>query len=107
MNRLFQEQWSYTGDKIGVVTAGGVSPYLGHAIGYALFDSPEYGPGATVNVGCRDGSMQNAELVELPFYDKNAEIPRGKRIDIPDASSVTQNLVKELSRWQKLLQLED
>ncbi len=37
----------------------------------------------TVMVGCRDGSMQSAEIVELPFYDKEAEIPRGKLVDIP------------------------
>ncbi len=27
--------------------------------------------------------MHPATLVEMPFYDKLAEIPRGKRIDIP------------------------
>jgi len=27
--------------------------------------------------------MRIAELVELPFYDKLAEIPRGKLVDIP------------------------
>ena len=37
----------------------------------------------TVRVACRDGSMQTAEIVELPFYDKDAEIPRGKLVDIP------------------------
>ena len=33
-------------------------------------------------VDCRDGSMQRAEAVELPFYNKAGEIPRGKREDI-------------------------
>jgi len=67
----------------GIVTAGATSPYLGHGIGYALMDSADNGAGSSVMVGCRDGSMQAAELIELPFYDKLAEIPRGKKVDIP------------------------
>ncbi len=76
----------YDGQRIGIVTAGAISPYLGHGIGYALLDTSEQGHGASIEVGCRDGSMQSAELVELPFYDKLAEIPRGKRVDIPERS---------------------
>jgi aminomethyltransferase len=76
----------YNGQGIGKITAGAISPYLGHGIGYALLDDTRPGPGAEVMVGCRDGSMQVAELVELPFYDKLAEIPRGKRVDIPERS---------------------
>jgi len=72
------------GKRAGTVTAGATSPYLGFGIGYALMDSAEHGPGASVMVGCRDGSMQDAELVELPFYDKLAEIPRGKLVDVPE-----------------------
>ncbi len=71
------------GKHIGKITAGALSPYLGHGIGYALMNEVEPGPGAEVMVGCRDGSMQVADLVELPFYDKQAEIPRGKRVDVP------------------------
>ncbi len=72
------------GARTGTVTAGAVSPYLGHGIGFALMDGAGNKPGTTVYVGCRDGSMKQAELVELPFYDKRAEIPRGARIDIPE-----------------------
>ena len=72
------------GVRAGVVTAGAMSPYLGHGIGYARMDSAEHGPGTEVMVGCRDGSMQAAELVAFPFYDKDAEIPRGKLVDIPE-----------------------
>ncbi len=72
------------GQRIGHVTAGAVSPYLGHGIGYALLDTPQQSPGDTVIVGCQDGSMQVAELVDLPFYDTLAEIPRGKRVEIPE-----------------------
>ena len=74
------------GKKAGIVTAGATSPYLGFGVGYALMDTSEHKPGSTVTVGCRDGSRQDAELVELPFYDKLAEIPRGKVVDIPKRS---------------------
>lgn len=72
------------GERAGTVTAGATSPYLGHGIGYALMNSSEHGAGTKLKVGCRDGSMQDAELVELPMYDKLAEIPRGKKVDIPE-----------------------
>ena len=72
------------GNTVGIVTAGAISPYLGHGIGYALMETSKYGEGSVVTVGCRDGSMQEATLITLPFYDKLAEIPRGKLVDIPE-----------------------
>jgi glycine cleavage system aminomethyltransferase T len=71
------------GRAIGKVTAGATSPYLGYGIGIILLNTSAHSPGAVVAVGCKDGSQQQAELVELPFYDKLAEIPRGKLVDIP------------------------
>ncbi|MFA9476459.1 MAG: glycine cleavage T C-terminal barrel domain-containing protein [Filomicrobium sp.] len=70
------------GRTVGKVTAGATSPYLGHGIGIGLLDTDAYSPGTEIMVGCRDGSMQSAEVVELPFYNKAGEIPRGKREDI-------------------------
>ena len=81
---LISADVEFQGNKIGTVTAGAISPYLGFGIGYALLDSTDYEPGSQITVGCKDGSKQSAELVELPFYDKLAEIPRGKRVDIPE-----------------------
>jgi len=68
---------------VGVVTAGATSPYLKHGIGIVRLDNADLKAGSRVTVGCRDGSSHAAELVEMPFYDKLAEIPRGKLIDIP------------------------
>ena len=68
----------------GRVTAGAVSPYLGHGIGLVLFDGRGHLEGDKVRVGCRDGELHRGELVRTPFFDKLAEIPRGKRVDIPD-----------------------
>ncbi len=73
-----------SGKPAGKVTAGATSPYLGHGIGIALMDGADQGVGTKVSVGCCDGSKQDAELVEMPFYDKAAEIPRGKLVDIPE-----------------------
>jgi len=72
------------GTKTGIVTAGAISPYLGYGIGIARMDSAEHGPGTSVVIGCKDGSMQNATLVEMPFYDQDCMIPRGKLVDIPN-----------------------
>ena len=71
------------GARIGVITASAMSPYLGLSVGYVLFDRAGPGPGDTVRVRCRDGSLQDAELVELPMYDRERLIPRGKLVDIP------------------------
>jgi glycine cleavage system aminomethyltransferase T len=74
------------GERQGTVTAGATSPYLGHGIGIALLDHAGRAPGTEIQMGCKDGAMHTGTLVELPFYDKLAEIPRGKRIDIPQRS---------------------
>ena len=71
------------GAPVGIVTAGATSPYLGCGIGIARMDSAGHGPGTQIEVCCRDGQMHGAELVSLPMYDELAEIPRGKRVDIP------------------------
>lgn len=78
-----------SGKHIGIVTAGAVSPYLGHGIGYGRFDTSAQKPGVTVKLGCRDGEFHEAELVELPFYDKKADIARGKLVDVPTGPSQT------------------
>ncbi len=74
---------SVGGESAGTVTAGAISPYLQSGIGIALMDRPGFGEGDQVEIRCIDGAMHSGELVELPFYDKQAEIPRGKRVDVP------------------------
>ncbi len=72
------------GVRAGAITAGAHSPYLGHGIGIALMDRAVHQPGDTVMLRCQDGGMRTASLVELPMYDVQAEIPRGKTVDIPE-----------------------
>ncbi len=71
------------GKSAGKVTAGATSPYLKCGIGIVRMDERGLAPGTKVSVRCRDGAMHDAELAELPLYDKQAEIPRGKLVDIP------------------------
>ena len=72
------------GAPAGHVTAGATSPYLGAGIGIALMSTADHGPGTHIRVGCKDGQMHDATLVDLPMYDELAEIPRGKKVDIPE-----------------------
>lgn len=74
------------GCRVGHVTAGAMSPYLKHGVGYVLLDQAGLEAGARVTVRCRDGAMQTSKLVDPPFFDKDSEIPRGKREDIPERS---------------------
>jgi glycine cleavage system aminomethyltransferase T len=70
-------------ERAGTVTAGAFSPYLKSGIGIVLMDSPKFTPEMPVSIRCIDGNLHSGKLAELPLYDKNAEIPRGKRVDIP------------------------
>ncbi|MBP9047004.1 MAG: aminomethyltransferase family protein [Tabrizicola sp.] len=68
----------------GKVTSGATSPFLGHGVGIVLMDSNALAAGTRVELRCKDGVLRPADLVELPMYDTLGEIPRGKRVDIPE-----------------------
>lgn len=72
-----------SGQQVGTITAGAMSPFLGYGVGYVLLDKAGMAPGDAVNIRCCDGALRAGELVDLPYYDKDAEIPRGKLVDIP------------------------
>ena len=74
------------GVTVGHVTAGAMSPYLHHGVGYVLLDEAGLEEGATVTIRCKDGAMCLSKLVDPPFYDKACEIPRGKLVDVPKRS---------------------
>ena len=65
------------GETVGRVTACEVSPYLQRGVGFVLFDSPEHLQGSGFTAQQRDGSECSIELVALPFYDAEKNIPRG------------------------------
>jgi aminomethyltransferase len=75
------------GERIsGRITAGAMSPYLKRGIGIARMDQNGFNEGDKVLIRCIDGRLYDGELASLPLYDKNAQIPRGKLIDIPERS---------------------
>ena len=80
---MIQGEIMLDGTVIGRVTAGAFSPYLQHGTGIALLDQAGHANGTAVSIRCVDGEMHAAELHALPFYDAEAEIPRGKKVDIP------------------------
>jgi aminomethyltransferase len=65
------------GNAIGRVTAYDVSPYLECGVGFVLFDSPDGLSATGLTVSGRGGQQLPVELVELPFYDAEKNIPRG------------------------------
>lgn len=73
------------GVRIGHVTAGAHSPFLKTGVGIVRLEAAGGAEGDAVEVACTDGATRPAKLVETPFYDKAAEIPRGKLVDVPEA----------------------
>ena len=71
------------GQPAGRVSAGAISPYLQSGIGIALMHSPGFGEGDAVTIRCIDGELHPGKLAALPLYDQQAEIPRGKKVDVP------------------------
>ena len=65
------------GKSVGRVTAYEVSPFLECGVGFALLDAPEHMSGTGFTIADRDGNDCPIELVELPFYDAEKNIPRG------------------------------
>ena len=72
------------GHPAGHVTAGAMSPYLRSGIGIVLMDKSGHGAGTAVEVVCTDGQRHAGTLTDMPFYDAQCEIPRGKLVDIPE-----------------------
>lgn len=76
------------GDAVGRVTAYEVSPFLQCGVGFVLFDSAEAMRSDGLVIRDRDGNDCPIEVVDLPFYDAEKNIPRGLpatdgAIDIP------------------------
>lgn len=75
------------GATAGRVCSSAWSPYLRCGVAIVRLHDPELGPGTDVEVDCSDGAIRPAEICELPMYDKEGLIPRGKLRDIPEPGS--------------------
>ncbi len=72
-----------TGQGAGRVTSSAWSPYLQCGVAIVRLNDPEAGPGTVLDVECTDGRTHQAEVCELPLYDRNGDIPRGRATELP------------------------
>ncbi len=78
------ESLSKDGAPAGRVCSAAWSPFQRCGVAIVRLDDPNLGPGTKVDVECRDGRTRPAEVSDLPMYDEDRLIPRGKRVDIPE-----------------------
>ncbi|MCB1740542.1 MAG: aminomethyltransferase family protein [Gammaproteobacteria bacterium] len=71
------------GESAGRVLSSAWSPYLDRGVAIVRLKSSTHGPGSRLQVECMDGQTRDAQVCELPMYDRAREIPRGKREMIP------------------------
>jgi len=67
----------------GRICSSAWSPFQGCGVAIVRLDDPELGPGTEIEVACIDDDWRPAVVCELPMYDKERLIPRGKAVDIP------------------------
>lgn len=79
MNEIVERE----GARVGRITAGAWSPYLGCGVGYVRFDHAGEWAGRNLSLRASDGESSGCEVVALPFYDPEKRIPRGlEKIDL-------------------------
>ncbi len=72
------------GDEVvGRITAGIHSPTLNCGIGYARFARPGNWVGRKLSLRLKEGGTYTAEIVDLPFFDREKNIVRGIDRTIP------------------------
>jgi len=62
---------------VGWMTTGAWTPYLEKGIGFVRFKQAGQWSGRNLTLVDREGIEYPAEVVDLPFYDKDKKIPRG------------------------------
>ena len=67
------------GKIVGEITSSTWSPYQVCGVGIVRMQNNNMGPGTVVDVNCTNGKIQKGELCELPMYDPNGDIVRGKK----------------------------
>ena len=62
---------------VGTVTASAWSPLLECGIGYVRFTQPGDWAGKSLSLKMRSGNLLPCDILDLPFYDADKQIPRG------------------------------
>ncbi len=78
---------SRDGAPAGRVCSSAWSPFQRSGVAIVRLDDPDLGAGTELDVACTDGRTRPATVCDLPMYDKDRQIPRGKLVDIPDLPS--------------------
>ena len=68
----------------GRVCSSAWSPYQRCGVAIVRLDDPQLGPGTALDVQCNDGVTRTGVTCTMPMYDELREIPRGKRVAIPE-----------------------
>ncbi|MEX2366293.1 MAG: glycine cleavage T C-terminal barrel domain-containing protein, partial [Pseudohongiellaceae bacterium] len=76
------------GGRAGRVCSSAWSPYLQRGVAIVRLEDSKLGPGTELQVECVDGLTRDAEVCDLPMYDRAGEIPRGKCTVIPAIPAV-------------------
>ncbi len=72
------------GAVVGRVCSSGWSPFQRCGVAIVRLDEVDLGPGLRCDVACIDGVDRTAQLCELPMYDAERAIPRGRAVAIPE-----------------------
>ena len=62
---------------VGHMTAGAWTPYLEKGVGFVRFDQKGDWLGRHLSLCSPDGKLHDCDIVSLPFYDAEKNIPRG------------------------------
>mgnify|MGYP006283587515 CR=1 FL=1 len=77
----------HDGRGAGRVLSSAWSPTLQCGVAIVRMHDPEHRPGQALDVQCTDGDTHAATLCELPMYDRNGDIPRGRATELPEIPS--------------------
>ena len=70
----------------GRVCSSAWSPFQQCGVAIVRLDDADSGPGFEFEVVCTDGEIRTARTCTTPMYDEKRDIPRGRRVDIPQVA---------------------
>ena len=70
----------------GRVCSSAWSPFQQCGVAIVRLDDADSGPGFEFEAVCTDGEIRTARTCTTPMYDEKRDIPRGRRVDIPQVA---------------------
>lgn len=81
---------THHGAAAGLVCSSAWSPFQRCGVAIVRLTAPGMGPGTALAVACTDGVTREAVTCDTPMYDERREIPRGRRVAIPEIPGTVQ-----------------